>query len=127
MWCGTPGMAGLPLLSSLPDHIRYALALQLKLRPGWRADTPLPWAAQQWSVGAPRAGAEMRLGAMAAARGNHTPPGDGAARAAAELAELCDRVAVFYQGAMVGELSGTRLDEHVLLEAVNTGVVQEAA
>jgi ABC-type sugar transport system ATPase subunit len=44
-----------------------------------------------------------------------------------ELAELCDRVAVFYQGTMVGELSGTRLDEHVLLEAVNTGIVQEAA
>lgn len=42
-----------------------------------------------------------------------------------ELAELCDRVAVFYQGTMVGEL--TRLDEHVLLEAVNTGIVQEAA
>ena len=38
-----------------------------------------------------------------------------------ELAELCDRVAVFYQGAMVGELSGARLDEHELLEAVNTG------
>jgi hypothetical protein len=34
-------------------------------------------------------------------------------------------VAVFYQGTMVGEL--TRLDEHVLLEAVNTGIVQEAA
>lgn len=42
-----------------------------------------------------------------------------------ELAEVCDRVAVFYQGPMVGEL--TRLDEHVLLEAVNTGIVQEAA
>ena len=99
--CGTTGLAELPLLSSLPDHIRYALALQLKLRPGWRAGTPLPWAVQQWSVGAPRAGAE--------------------------LAQLCDRVAVFYQGAMVGELSGAPLDEHVLLEAVNTGVVQEAA
>jgi hypothetical protein len=36
-------------------------------------------------------------------------------------------VAVFYQGAMVGELSGARLDEYVLLAAVNTGVVQEAA
>jgi ABC-type sugar transport system ATPase subunit len=42
-----------------------------------------------------------------------------------ELAELCDRVAVFCPGTMVGEL--TRLDEHVLLEAVNTGIVQEAA
>ncbi len=44
-----------------------------------------------------------------------------------ELAELCDRVAVFYQGAMAGELSGGRLDEHQLLEAVNTGRVREAA
>jgi hypothetical protein len=94
-------LAGRPLVSSLPDHIRYALAIQLKLRPGWRAGTPLPWAVQQWAVCAPRAGAE--------------------------LAELRGRVAVFYQGAMVGELSGARLDEHVLLEAVNTGVVQEAA
>ncbi|HEY7014804.1 MAG TPA: hypothetical protein VH480_18725 [Streptosporangiaceae bacterium] len=42
-----------------------------------------------------------------------------------ELAELCDRVAVFYQGTMVGELA--RLDEHVLLGDVNTGIVQEAA
>ena len=44
-----------------------------------------------------------------------------------ELAELCDRVAVFYQGAMAGELSGGRLGEHELLEAVNTGTVREAA
>lgn len=44
-----------------------------------------------------------------------------------ELAELCDRVAVFYQGAMAGELSGGRLDEHELLEAVNTGRVREVA
>ena len=44
-----------------------------------------------------------------------------------ELAELCDRVAVFYQGAMAGELSGGRLGEHELLEAVNTGQVREAA
>jgi hypothetical protein len=89
------------LLSSLPHHIRYALALQLKLRPGWRAGPPLPWAVQQWAVCTLRAGAE--------------------------LAELGERVAVFYQGAMVGELSGARLDEYVLLAAVNTGVVQEAA
>lgn len=44
-----------------------------------------------------------------------------------ELAELCDRVAVFYQGAMAGELSGGRLGEHELLEAVNTGQVREVA
>jgi ABC-type sugar transport system ATPase subunit len=45
-----------------------------------------------------------------------------------ELAELCDRVAVFYQGAMTGELSGAGLTQHALLEAVNTGRAgQEAA
>ena len=44
-----------------------------------------------------------------------------------ELAELCGRVAVFYQGAIAGQLSGGRLGEHELLEAVNTGTVQEAA
>jgi ABC-type sugar transport system ATPase subunit len=44
-----------------------------------------------------------------------------------ELAELCDRVAVFYQGAMAGQLSGGRLGEHELLEAVNTGQVREVA
>jgi ABC-type sugar transport system ATPase subunit len=38
-----------------------------------------------------------------------------------ELAELCDRVAVFYQGAMVGELASDSLDQHALLEAINTG------
>ncbi|HEY1915243.1 MAG TPA: sugar ABC transporter ATP-binding protein [Streptosporangiaceae bacterium] len=44
-----------------------------------------------------------------------------------ELAELCDRVAVFYQGALAGELAGARLDQHTLLESINTGNVQEAA
>jgi len=44
-----------------------------------------------------------------------------------ELAELCDRVAVFYQGAMAGQLSGGQLGEHELLEAVNTGRVGEVA
>jgi ABC-type sugar transport system ATPase subunit len=44
-----------------------------------------------------------------------------------ELAELCDRVAVFYQGAMVGELAGDALNQHALLEAVNTGVPEVAA
>jgi ABC-type sugar transport system ATPase subunit len=43
-----------------------------------------------------------------------------------ELAGLCDRVAVFYQGALAGELSGARLDEHALLAAVNTGQVEAA-
>jgi ABC-type sugar transport system ATPase subunit len=44
-----------------------------------------------------------------------------------ELAELCDRVAVFYQGAMAGELAGEALDQHALLEAVNTGITEVAA
>jgi ABC-type sugar transport system ATPase subunit len=44
-----------------------------------------------------------------------------------ELAELCGRVAVFYQGAIAGQLSGGRLGEHELLEPVNTGRVREAA
>jgi ABC-type sugar transport system ATPase subunit len=44
-----------------------------------------------------------------------------------ELAELCDRVAVFYQGVMAGELSGDRLSQHALLEAANTGNIAEAA
>ena len=56
------------------------------------------------------------------------PPGEIVGLAGAghqELAELCDRVAVFYQETMAGEF--TRLDEHVLLGAVKTGTVQEAA
>jgi ABC-type sugar transport system ATPase subunit len=44
-----------------------------------------------------------------------------------ELAELCDRVAVFYQGAMAGQLSGGGLGEHELLEPVNTGRVREVS
>jgi ABC-type sugar transport system ATPase subunit len=44
-----------------------------------------------------------------------------------ELAELCDRVAVFYQDALVGELAGDALDQHALLEAVNTGTTEVAA
>jgi ABC-type sugar transport system ATPase subunit len=39
-----------------------------------------------------------------------------------ELAELCDRVAVFYQGGLVGELAGSALDRHALLEAINSGM-----
>jgi ABC-type sugar transport system ATPase subunit len=44
-----------------------------------------------------------------------------------ELADLCDRVAVFYQGTIAGELAGDGLDQHSLLEAVNTGVTGAAA
>ncbi|MDP9260217.1 MAG: sugar ABC transporter ATP-binding protein [Actinomycetota bacterium] len=42
-----------------------------------------------------------------------------------ELAEVCDRVVVFFQGAAVGEIRGDDLSERRLLEAINTGVVWE--
>lgn len=41
----------------------------------------------------------------------------------AELATVCDRVVIFFQGAAVGEISGDRLSEHALLAAINVGVV----
>jgi len=41
----------------------------------------------------------------------------------AELAYVCDRVIVLYRGTVRGELSGAALTEHVLLNAINTGVV----
>jgi ABC-type sugar transport system ATPase subunit len=40
-----------------------------------------------------------------------------------ELAEVCDRVIVFYRGASVGEIPHGSLDEHRLLQAITTGVV----
>lgn len=40
----------------------------------------------------------------------------------AELAEVCDRVAVFFGGRVVAGLAGPALTEHGLLEAINTGV-----
>jgi ABC-type sugar transport system ATPase subunit len=36
---------------------------------------------------------------------------------------VCDRVAVFWNGRIVGERPMADIDEHVLLEAINTGVV----
>jgi ABC-type sugar transport system ATPase subunit len=39
-----------------------------------------------------------------------------------ELAGLCDRVLVFYEGRICADLSGDRLDAHALLEAMNTGL-----
>jgi ABC-type sugar transport system ATPase subunit len=42
-----------------------------------------------------------------------------------ELAEVCDRVVVFFQGAAVGEIRGDDLTERRLLEAINTGLVGE--
>jgi ABC-type sugar transport system ATPase subunit len=44
-----------------------------------------------------------------------------------ELAELCDRCVVFYQGSVCAELSGDELKNTTLLEAMNTGGVAAAA
>jgi ABC-type multidrug transport system ATPase subunit len=44
-----------------------------------------------------------------------------------EIAELCDRVIVFFQGEVCAELSGGDVEEHVVLEAMNTGSVERAA
>jgi ribose transport system ATP-binding protein/rhamnose transport system ATP-binding protein len=44
-----------------------------------------------------------------------------------ELAAVCDRVLVFYHGRICAELSGARLSEHAVLEAMNTGEVAAAA
>ena len=40
-----------------------------------------------------------------------------------EMAEVCDRVIVFFQGRACGELAGDELSEHRLLESINTGVI----
>lgn len=44
-----------------------------------------------------------------------------------ELANVCDRVLIFVQGAVVGELPRRQLSEHTLLAAINTGVVPARA
>ena len=44
-----------------------------------------------------------------------------------ELAELCDRCVVFYQGSVCAELAGDELRNTALLEAMNTGGVAAAA
>ena len=44
-----------------------------------------------------------------------------------ELAEISDRVLVFFAGRMVGELPRDELTEHRLLEAINVGSVQAVA
>jgi ABC-type sugar transport system ATPase subunit len=44
-----------------------------------------------------------------------------------EMAEVCDRVVVFFAGRAVGELSRDDLSEHGLLEAINVGTVARAA
>jgi ribose transport system ATP-binding protein len=43
-----------------------------------------------------------------------------------ELASLCDRVVVIHQGRIAGEVSGASLTTHVVLEAMNTGVLEPA-
>jgi ribose transport system ATP-binding protein len=40
-----------------------------------------------------------------------------------EYEEVCDRVVVFYRGALCGELGSGHLSAHELLEAINSGVV----
>ncbi len=42
-----------------------------------------------------------------------------------ELVGLCDRIVVFYQGRIAGELSG--VDDHTLLHVINTGEMPAAA
>ena len=44
-----------------------------------------------------------------------------------ELAEVCDRVIVFFQGVAVAELRGDQLTEHRLLESISTGSVDGAS
>jgi ribose transport system ATP-binding protein len=41
-----------------------------------------------------------------------------------ELAELCDRVAVFFQGRVCADLAGDALQPHAVLEAMHTGLRQ---
>ena len=43
-----------------------------------------------------------------------------------EMADICDRVVVLFQGRLAGELAGSDLSEHRLLEAINTGSVADA-
>jgi ABC-type sugar transport system ATPase subunit len=40
-----------------------------------------------------------------------------------ELASLCERVLVFYRGRITGELTAPGIDQHAVLEAINTGQV----
>jgi ribose transport system ATP-binding protein len=44
-----------------------------------------------------------------------------------ELAEVCDRVVVFFGGEVCADLSGHALRPHALLEAMNTGAVAQRA
>jgi ribose transport system ATP-binding protein/rhamnose transport system ATP-binding protein len=44
-----------------------------------------------------------------------------------EIADVCDRVAVFFQGEICAELSGDEVEAHSVLEAMNTGSLERAA
>ncbi|HEY3765773.1 MAG TPA: sugar ABC transporter ATP-binding protein [Gaiellales bacterium] len=44
-----------------------------------------------------------------------------------ELSVACDRVLVFFRGAICAELSGDALTNHAIVEAMNTGAVSDAA
>jgi ribose transport system ATP-binding protein len=44
-----------------------------------------------------------------------------------ELADVCDRVLVFFRHGICAELAGDALSEHRILEAMNTGATAEAA
>jgi ABC-type sugar transport system ATPase subunit len=44
-----------------------------------------------------------------------------------ELVSVCDRVIVFFQGAICAELSGERLTVRNMLESMNTGSLAAAA
>ena len=43
-----------------------------------------------------------------------------------ELVGLCDRILVLYRGRLAGELSGSGIDDKILLHAINTGDVPKA-
>jgi ABC-type sugar transport system ATPase subunit len=44
-----------------------------------------------------------------------------------EIASVCDRVIVFFQGRVCAELSGDDVEEHAVLEAMNTGALERPA
>jgi ABC-type sugar transport system ATPase subunit len=44
---------------------------------------------------------------------------------AGELASLCDRILIFYHGRITAELTAPGLDQHLALEAINTGAADD--
>jgi hypothetical protein len=45
--------------------------------------------------------------------------------AAPRGASLCDRILIFYQGRITAELTAPGLDQHLVLEAINTGAADD--